>query len=227
EPKASTGARVPEGYGRLPLSFEANVGQTEGRVDFLARGAGYTLFLTPTEAVMALAGSSSRAGRAEGGNPLLTPWEHGGAAAPSPDGVLGMQVLGGNPAARAVGAEALPGKVNYFLGNDPAQRHTNIPTFGRVAYEGVYPGIDLAYYGSNQQLEYDFVVAPGADPRQIQLGFTGVDTAQTHPGGDLVRQGCNAPRGHINPLLDIESGSDRRGGGRIVIPRTTGVLLYA
>src|SRR5262249_3322110 len=154
-----------------------------GRVDFLARGAGFTLFVTPTEAVMALAGSSSRAGRAEGVNPLLTPWDQGADAPRSPDAVLRMQVLGGNPAARAVGAEALPGKVNYFLGNDPAQWHTNIPTFGRVAYDGVYPGIDLAYYGSNQQLEYDFVVAPGADPRQIQLGFTGVDSVQIDAGG--------------------------------------------
>jgi hypothetical protein len=75
-----------------------------------------------------------------------------------------MQVVGGNSAPAVVGQDTLPGKVNYFLGNDPAQWHTHISTFARVEYQNVYPGINLDYYGRQGQLEYDFVVAPGADP---------------------------------------------------------------
>src|SRR5262249_48309638 len=147
-PAAPAEAPVAERYGRLPLSFEQNVGQTAEGVDFLARGAGYTLFLTPTEAGLALAPAAAPPPPltgAGGGSPLRRGGYQGADAPRSPDVVVRMQVLGGNPAAAPVGAEALPTKVNYFLGNDRGQWHTDIPTFSRVEYQGVYPGIDLAY----------------------------------------------------------------------------------
>jgi len=89
-----------------------------------------------------------------------------------------------NPAARVSGAELLPGKSNYLIGNDPSKWHRNIPQFARVNYESVYPGIDLTYYGNQGQLEYDFRVAPNAEPGKIALTFEG---ASAHlDGGDLV-----------------------------------------
>src|SRR6266852_5256169 len=97
-----------------------------------------------------------------------------------------MQALGGNATPRVMGEDPLPGKVNYFLGNDSSQWHSNISTFAKVEYQQVYPGIDLVYYGSGQQLEYDFVVAPGADPSVIHLGFTGADDLAVDARGDLV-----------------------------------------
>ena len=80
------------------------------------------------------------------------------------------------PTARVAGIDKLPGTSNYFIGNDPRKWRTNVPAFARVKYDNVYPGVDLVYYGNQRQLEYDFVLAPGADPGRIALGFTGADT---------------------------------------------------
>src|SRR5262249_54417422 len=128
-------------------------------------------------------GGDAGVGLDPGGRERMAP---GPAAAAEGAAVVRLQGVGGNPAAAAAGMDPLVTKVNYFLGNDPAQWHTNIPTYGRVAYEGIYLGIDLVYYGSDRQLEYDFVVAPGADPSQIRLGFAGADSVQIDAAGDLV-----------------------------------------
>ena len=82
--------------------------------------------------------------------------------------------------------ESLTGKVNYLLGNDPTKWHRDIPTYGKVEYKGVYPGINLVYYGNQQQLEYDFVVAPGIDPSVIKLQFNGPERLRLDQAGDLV-----------------------------------------
>ena len=98
-----------------------------------------------------------------------------------------MNLVGANPAARLAGTEQLPGKVNYFRGNDPTKWRRNVPTFGKVRCEAVYPGIDLVYYGTSQeQLEYDFIVAPGADPGFLALEVEGADQVQVDSQGDLV-----------------------------------------
>ncbi len=149
----------------LPLFFEPNQGQTAPQVKFLARGAGYGLFLTADEAVLNL---------------------HRPSPAPRPalSSVIRMKLDGANSAASVSGAEPLPGKSNYFIGNDPAKWRHNIPQFARVEYKSVYPGVDLVYYGDQGQLEYDFRVAPGAEPSQIALSFQG---ASTHiESGDLM-----------------------------------------
>jgi hypothetical protein len=157
-------------------------------VQFLARGLGGSLFLTATEAVLVLAGPAAApsGATAQGPTEALAVVEGHAPAGPSaPGAVVRMQILGGNTALQAVGLEQLPGQVNYLLGNDPSRWHTHIPTYAQVAYRDVYPGIDLIYHGQ-QQLEYDFVVAPGADPRTIQLGFVGADHLAVDPNGDLV-----------------------------------------
>ncbi|MBI3447301.1 MAG: SBBP repeat-containing protein [Acidobacteria bacterium] len=157
---------LAESYGRSPLRFEANQGQTDGRVRFLSRGNGYALFLTPTEAVLT----------------LRTP------AGSGRDVVLRMKLLGSDPVPTITGEEELPGRSNYFIGHDPKRWRTRVPNYGRARFAGVYPGVDLVFYGDQRQLEYDFVVAPGADPSSITLGFAGADSLQIGPQGELSLQ---------------------------------------
>ena len=136
-------------YGQLPLSFELNEGQTDPQVGFFARGGGYALFLTPTEAVLSLHKSTASGTDADPAGS---------------DAVLSMQLVAPNSTPQFVGLDQLPGTTNYLIGNDPSQWHTDIPNYAQVAIRGVYPGVDLIYYGNQRQLEYDFTVAPGADP---------------------------------------------------------------
>ncbi|MBI3475079.1 MAG: SBBP repeat-containing protein [Acidobacteria bacterium] len=167
-------SRTPVTHVSLPMFFEANQGQTDPSVKFLSRGHGYSLFLTSDEAVLSL----QRARTAKKSS-VETPL-----AASTEANVIHMRLAGANSRARVSGAELLAGKSNYFIGNDPSKWHSNISQYGRVNYEAVYPGIDLTYYGNHGQLEYDFRVAPGADPKQIALTFDG---ASTHlDAGDLV-----------------------------------------
>jgi hypothetical protein len=171
-------AQVQANYGKLPLSFEVNQGQTDAQVKFLARSQGYALFLTLTEAVLSL---KQPGHQAKGSAPKES-------ASPSGNGgvVLRMQLIDANPEPRVLGKEALPGQVNYLIGKDPAKWRTNIPTYSKVAYEGVYPGVDLVYYGNQRQLEYDFVLAPGVDPHTIKLAFKGASQIEINPAGELV-----------------------------------------
>jgi hypothetical protein len=210
-------------YGKLSLSFEANNGQTDSQVHFLARGSGYTLFLTSSEAVLTLQGSE---GQPEGtgprpgiieklqadhslstaaalklgipqskGNPRQL-W-HGGTGSlaqsqlpsspePRAGAVLRMKLVGANPTPRVAGLEQLPGKSSYFLGKDPKKWRTNVPLYTKVKYDGVYPGVDLVYYGNQSQLEYDFVVGPGANPHDIALSIQGANRLEVDGQGDLV-----------------------------------------
>ena len=175
--------RVMASYGKLPLSFESNQGQSDGRVKFLSRGSGYTLFLTAKEAVLALQktpsnGENQKAKISNAG--LAT--EH----LPPTSAVLRMRLLGANPAAKVKGLEQLAGKSNYFIGNDPTKWRTDVPNYARVQYQGIYPGVDLVYYGHQRQLEYDFVVAPGANPKLIRLAFQGADQVKVGAEGDLL-----------------------------------------
>jgi len=139
-------------YGQLPLIFEPNQGQSNARVKFLARGSGYGLYLTAQEAVLAL--------------------QHSAADSPSPGtSAVSMKLVGATFSAEPVGDIELPGKSNYFIGNDPAKWHRDIPQYARVRYRNVYPGIDLVYYGNQGRLEYDFEVAPGSDANIVALRF--------------------------------------------------------
>jgi hypothetical protein len=207
----ATQAHFVEAYGKLPLSFEANQGQTDARVNFLSRGPGYTLFLTSDETVLVLRKPSAVSNQLSvSGNSELEPrnWKSETRYVSS---VLRLKLIGTNPAAHASGLDELPGKSNYFLGNDPKKWRTNVPNYAKVKYENVYPGIDLVYYGkesggrnqesevrsqesvgsstrreSGSQLEYDFVVSPGADPRAIRLAIDGAQKMEIDASGDLV-----------------------------------------
>jgi uncharacterized repeat protein (TIGR01451 family) len=176
-------AAIDAAYGRLPLHFEANQGQVDPAVQFLARGSGYTLFLTPEEAVLRLRGAGSGAEGETAG-----------------DAVLRQALLGARPSATAEGSEELPARAHYFRGVDPAAWRTDVPIYARVRYDQVYPGIDLVYYGTQRELEYDFLVAPGADPGQIALGFTGAEHLAVDPAGDLVLQVGGREVRHRKPV---------------------------
>ena len=169
---------IKANFAKLPLSFEANQGQTDGRVKFLSRGQGYSLFLTDREAVLALHKNDPQPVQGRNGKPTL-PAKFG------KTDVVRMELDGASHGLRVIGEEPLPGKSNYFIGSDPAKWRTNVPTYSKVKYTGVYPGIDLVYYGNQQQLEYDFVVAPNADPKQAKLHFAGASKLKLNHDGDL------------------------------------------
>jgi hypothetical protein len=171
-PKSNTpSAHVDPDFGKVPLSFEPNQGQTDAKVQFLSRGQGYALFLTPGEAVLELQKSGGK--KVDAAQALPTP------------SVLRMTLVGADAKAAVSGAQPLPGTSNYFIGNDSSKWKTAVPTYQRVAYSAVYPGVDLVYYGNQRQLEYDFVVAPGADAAKIAIQFTGANPA-IDKVGDLV-----------------------------------------
>ncbi len=178
---AATDARVSESYGKLPLQFEANRGQTHKDVRFLSRGAGYSLYLTAGEAVLVLSKPVADAKRDSRSTP-----EQGDAQTPVKAVALHMRLVGAAPKPVVTGVAELPGKANYFIGKDRSKWRTNVPTYAKVQYRNVYPGIDLVYYGNKRQLEYDFVVAPGVNPKKIVLGFKGADRLDIDTEGNLV-----------------------------------------
>jgi len=168
---------------RMPLQFEANHGQVDAQVKFLARGKGYTLFLTPTESVMVLQQreTTTEMNPRAKTDPATLP-----EPAPIKQAAVRMKLEGANRNPAIDGMEKLPGIVNYFIGNDPKKWRTEIPTYAKVQYQEAYPGIDLAYYGNQGKLEYDFIVAPGADPNQIKLAFEGTSEIRVADSGDLL-----------------------------------------
>jgi hypothetical protein len=167
----TTRARVVEAYGKLPLSFEPNVGQLTGSAargaQFVSRGKGYTLGLNPREAIVSLYGVGRLAPQTRAGRKQLI--QRGVPRAIRATEVVDIKLVGSRAAGSAIGLDELPGKVNYFRGRDPRNWRTNIPTYAKIELGQVYPGIDLVYYGNQQHLEYDFVVEPGSDPRKIRM----------------------------------------------------------
>jgi hypothetical protein len=218
EPDATTTAKIQVTYGKLPLSFEANQGQTDGQVQFVARGSGYNLFLTSTEAVLQLRNADVGVWNEK---PLLptTKSKNLQSAIRNPQStVLRMHLVGANPTPQVVGLDQLSGKSNYFIGNDPTKWHTDVPLYAKVQYEAVYPGVDLIYYGNQRQLEYDFVVAPGADPATITLTFAGADKLEVDAVGDLVLHVAGGDVRLKKPLVYQEVEGARRevaGGYRL------------
>jgi hypothetical protein len=162
---------VADYLGALPLAFEPNRGQTSDPVKYVAHGSHYNVFFTPSETVLVL-GASSR----------IKPTENREA---NPADILRMRLAGTIASPDFVAAEQLPGKSNYLIGSSE-NWHTNIPNFGRIVQGQVYPGIDVSYHGTAGQLEEDFLVSPGADPRTIRLSFEGAETLRTNSGHELV-----------------------------------------
>ena len=186
ERTASLQSRLNEIYGKLPLSFEANQGQFDSRVKFVSRATGHTIYLTSTEAVLCfytpIAVAGDRPAVAIGSEFASQQTS----AARSPSTVLRMKLIGAAPARIVDGIDELPGKSNYFLGNDPKDWRTGVKNFAKVRYRSVYPGIDLVFHSDQRDLEYDFNVAPGANPAKIRLSFKGAERVTVDKNGGLV-----------------------------------------
>jgi len=210
---AATDARVSESYGKLPLQFEANRGQTHKDVRFLSRGAGYSLYLTAGEAVLVLSKPYAGAKRDSRSTPV-----QGKSVA------LRMSLVGAASKPQVTGLDELPGKANYFIGKDRSKWRTNVPTYAKVQYQNVYPGIDLVYYGDQRQLEYDFVIAPGVNPKKIVLGFRGADKLEIDSQGELVLRTSGGDIRQHKPIIyqeidgvrrEIDGGYVRKGANRV------------
>jgi beta-propeller repeat-containing protein len=191
-------------YAKLPLSLEINRGQAGRDIQFLSRGRNLSLFLGSGDATFLINKRTSQTAEPE--SRLHEALEEGALlsdllSAPSAKlaakqtqqlaatatQIVRMSLLGARSGLQGVGIGNLTGKINYFIGDDPAKWRTNLETFTKIKYENVYPGIDLVYYGNQQQLEYDFVVAPGANPKQIGFALQGVEHIRVDASsGDLV-----------------------------------------
>jgi hypothetical protein len=174
-------AWTSETYGQLPLRFEINKGQTDPQVEFLARGSGYNLFLTPTESVMVLSKSSGTRSRVR--DARVEKSKRGTTRVTS---VVRTKLIGSKARPDITGLEELSGKSNYFIGNDPSKWQVGVSSYARVKYADVYPGIDVVYYGNQDRLEQDFIVGPGSEPRAIKLSFDGVQRLRIDGNGELV-----------------------------------------
>jgi hypothetical protein len=171
----------------LPLSFEPNVGQAAADAQFVAHGAAYAIALTEQGAKLSLGNAGS---------------------GKSPNEIQ-LRVRGARGAAKPTAEEALPGRVNFLIGNDPSKWHTNVHTYGKVRYTAVYPGIDLVYYGTQGKLEYDFAVAPNADPKVIGLRFEGADGLRVDSEGNLQVRSQGGEIAFLRPVAYQEIGSRR------------------
>jgi uncharacterized repeat protein (TIGR01451 family) len=177
-PKKDARTNLTSLFASLPLMFEPNQGQanldpTDSRARFIAHGSGYTLLLGSEGAIISLGSSNS------------APKE--GASKRGKTAPLQMKLAGSNANASLTATDLLPGKSNYLLGNDPAKWHRGIPQFGRVRYQDIYPGINLVFYGNRGRLEYDFQVAPGADPAKAQLEFDGAKRLELKDGALVIK----------------------------------------
>ncbi len=201
-------------YGALPLSFEANRGQSDAQVQFLARGSGYTLYLTQAGPVLVLAKSCISPAPPAPGQPVPLVVRRdpmhacSRANAPRPAGVaLRFSLVGANPTPTMEGVEPLPGTANYFIGSDITQWITNVPTSARVLYHAVYPGVDMVYYGTQGRLEYDYQVAAGTDPSAIRLHIEGAQGVSLNEQGDLLIQTAIGGLVQARPHIYQKAGS--------------------
>lgn len=199
-------------FAKLPLSFEPNRGQADGSVRFRAAGNGYTISLTESAAVLE----------------LIKPASHSTHRAPGATAVPGsktsvqdfvrMELGGAKTHSQPAGVDELPGTVSYFIGNDPAKWRRGIPTYASVRYSQVYPGVDLVYYGNQQQLEYDFLVAPGASSRSIRLRFIGAGKLRLGPSGDLAISARHGEIAFRRPeIYQLAEGRRQAVAGRFVL----------
>jgi hypothetical protein len=195
DPSSARDTRVIQHFAELPLSFEANRGQAGASAKFVARGYGYGLYLTADGAVIELCQAAQNAAQRAARLPVHHPPHSTTCDA------LSMHLEDASATATPAGEDELPGTVNYFVGNDPALWRTRIPTFASVRYRGVYPGIDLVYYGNLRQLEYDFVVAPGAEPKKIGLQFDAATSVHRSASGDLVVSGSGTTMTFRKPAI--------------------------
>jgi hypothetical protein len=193
--KSDEEKRVLAAASERPVSFEPNMGQTDSQVKFLSRSGGGMLFLTPSETVLSLSRGTQRKGR----NNRIT--DRVDEAPAESRAVLRMHLMNANRSPQVEGVEPLSSYSNYFFGSDPSKWQTKVPHFAKVRYSDVYPGVDLVYYGNQQQLEYDFILEPGADPRAIKMSFEGAQKLSLDDDGNLVIAVPGGELRHHKPVI--------------------------
>src|ERR1700758_2103016 len=206
--------QISVGFGKLPMRFEENHGQFSGETRFISRGPGYSASLTAGGMVLGLKPTAIA-------EPHVTnkPIAKG---ARRQQTTLKFNLLGAAREPLVVGESQLPGRVNYFFGNDPRRWRTNVPIYARVRYKGIYPGIDLVYYGNSQDLEYDFEIAAGADPNLIRFEIRGANQLEIDANGDLVLATSEGQLHFQSPVVYQNKGGQRiavRGGYVLDDPR--------
>lgn len=200
----NTNVRARSLFAGLPLRFEPNQGQgnldpADSRAKFVARGSGFGLFLGSQGAILTLLSRDPREKSATRVN------------------AVEMRLSGADPAASVTALDRLPGKSNYFLGNDRSKWRVGVPQFARVRYENVYPGINLVFYGNQGHLEYDFQVAPGADPAKAELEFHGAKNVQVKDGALLISTGEGAVQLEAPRVYQEVAGEKRGVRGEFVL----------
>lgn len=209
----------------LPLIFEANIGQKPSEVKFLVREKGHTVFFTPTEVILTipqgkdedrLTNKQENSTQPKSSEPL--------AQQSNEHSLLKMKMKGANPDTEIIGEGKLEGKFNYFIGKDTEKWITNVPTYEKVGYKEIYPGIDLVYYGKAQKLEHDFIVKPSIDPGIITLSFEGAEKVEVDAEGNLLVEAKTGELRLLKPLAyqdingnqqEIESSYEIRESGEI------------
>jgi IPT/TIG domain/Beta-propeller repeat len=181
--RSSEVASKRQGFADLPMQFEENRGQADPSVRFISRGSGYTLFLTANEAIVVLSRQEPTTEERMERSPRR---RRGSAPNAMQTSVVKMKLLGANSVSQTTGTNQLVGSVNYLIGQEAKNWHTGIPTYSAVQYSEIYPGTNLVYYGNGGQLEYDFVLTPGADPRHVALSFEGTKRAVIDRAGNLA-----------------------------------------
>src|SRR5262245_620662 len=208
-------SRISESYGRLPMSFELNRGQADPQFKYLARGRGYQVLLTESEAILRLQGVNRDGAPGRLGDGAA---RRLGAGEDSRSADLLVKLDGASPASQVIGLDSLPGKSNYLIGHDPDKWHKDIPNYARVEYRDVYPGVNLAYYGTQRALEYDFIVTPGYDPGVITVRFEGVDRLEMNDNGALALHVNGETIYQRSPVIYQRSEGGRRAvSGRYVM----------
>lgn len=170
---------VSGGYGDLPSAFEPNRGQADHKYHYVVRSAGYSVSLGPDEAAMAVRDASVRMKFVNQGKPTIEPME------------------------------ALPGKSNYYMGQDRSQWLHDIPQYAKVRYRNLWPGIDLVFYGKRGRNEYDFVVHPEADPGQIAFALEGPRKLRVDKDGNLILGVKGGQLTHLRPVIYQEKAGKR------------------
>ncbi|MBI5756025.1 MAG: hypothetical protein HZA12_03790 [Nitrospirae bacterium] len=226
----ATKVQIQETYGKLPLYFIQNDGQVDSKVKFYEKASSHATYFTKEGVYITLVRgekSDDRSKKLEDTSSVIMkdeapkqslnpsssipPFEKGGPGGISSE-LIKLTFLNANPNPEIIAADPQDGKVNYFIGNDPEKWRTNIPTYRAVVYKEVYPGIDIKFYGSNRQMEYDIIVKPGADPSQVQLAYDGIKGLRVTENGDLEISLHPHSPAHIPPFLKGGEGGLGEGG---------------
>jgi len=201
--RSALSAGTNANYGKLSPVFEANQGQADPQVKFLFRGRGYTAFLTSGSMVLSLRPTQVVPIPQTNNLPATSN------VVSASNATIQFRLSGAAKSPAVIGEDRKPGKVNYFIGNDPTKWRTNVPTYTRVRYKSVYPGIDLVYYGNSRQLECDFAVSPGANPNRIQFEITGAREIRVDAAGNLLLKTDSGELHFESPVVYQESNGQR------------------